>query len=166
MTKSNSGSLFFLFLHMFLCSCSTLRCVFILAGAAFFWLKSLFIYFLHSGLPGPHMLRSRCVCARWVPLFCGLGRFWVWESTGILHGPVLRSRSFPGRDGHLQLWPQLDRTRLLDRSVLLGMNKNKYLKQREAVLITSGHQNQASSEFLIDQWLHFCSNHCLTWTML
>lgn len=77
----------------------TEMCVYFSLGCIF-WLKSLFI-FLHSGLYGPYMLRPWCVCARRVPLLCGLGRLWVWESTGILYGPVLGSRSFPGRDGHL-----------------------------------------------------------------
>lgn len=81
----------------------TMMCVYFSLGS-FFWLKSLFIL-LHSGLSGPHMLRPWCVCARRVPLLCGLGRLWVWESTGILHGPMLRSRSLPGGDRHLQLWP-------------------------------------------------------------
>lgn len=68
-----------------------------------------------SGLPGPDVLRPRGVCPGRVPLLCRLGWARVWEPQSLLHGPVLWTRSFPGRHGNLQLWSQLDGPRLLHR---------------------------------------------------
>lgn len=71
-----------------------------------------------SGLYGPNMLRPRGMCPGRVPLLCGMGRARMWEPQGLLHGPVLWTRSFPGRHRDLQLWSQLDRPWLLYRWVL------------------------------------------------
>lgn len=68
-----------------------------------------------SGLHGSDLLWPRGVCPRRVPLLCRMGRARMRESPGLLHGPVLRTWSFPGRHGNLQLWSQLDRPRLLYR---------------------------------------------------
>lgn len=79
-----------------------------------------------SGLHGSDLLRTRGVRPRRVSLLCRMGRARMRESPGLLHGPVLRTRSFPGRHGNLQLWSQLDRPRLLYRwereSTLSGFN--------------------------------------------
>lgn len=73
-----------------------------------------------SGLPGPDMLRPRGVRPGRVPLLRGVGWARMWEPPGLLHGPVLWTRSVPGRHGNLQLRSQLDGPRLRYRWVPLS----------------------------------------------
>lgn len=78
---------------------------------------TLSLWNLFSGLPGSDLLRSWGVCTRRVSLLCGMGWARMWEPQGLLHGPVLWTRSLSGRYWNLQLWSQLDRPWLLHRWV-------------------------------------------------
>lgn len=64
---------------------------------------TLSLWTLFSGLPGPNVLGARGVCPGRLPLLCGMGRARMREPQGLLHGPVLWTRSFPGRHRNLQL---------------------------------------------------------------
>lgn len=70
---------------------------------------------LSRGLPGSHVLRSRRVRSRGVPLLRGLGRCELRDITANLPGAVLRARDLPSGCGTLQLWAAVDGFRLLYR---------------------------------------------------
>lgn len=109
-----------------------------------------------SGLPGPNMLRPRGMCPGRVPLLCRVGRARMWEPQGLLHGPVLRTRSFLGRHRNLQLWSQLDRPWLLYRWVALSNEckhrQNSFSQSSADLTLITKYKKNLQICFFLQAW--------------